>query len=459
MKARILALVLVFVLAISAMGASAQEGGSIVDVAAGAGSFNTLLAAAEAAGLAETLATGGPFTVFAPTDDAFAALGEDVINYLLSDTELLTSILTYHVLDGAVASTDVLGMLVDGMATAPTLNGEELTITFDGAVARINQATLDLGMIDIAADNGIIHVIDSVLLPTIELPEVLAVDFDGDINITGSSTVFPLTVNAQERFEAEGYPTGNITVDEVGTGNGFDNFCTAETAEEFEIVDASRPADEDDIANCTAIGRELIEFRVGTDALAVVVATENDFVQGATLEELALIFTAENWSDVNPEWPAEPIQRFIPDTGSGTLDYFVEEVFDEDSAPILAAPNTQRSESDNVLVEGIVGNPFAVGFFGYAYYVENQDTLRALDLEGVTPTAVTAESGEYPLSRPLFIYSDPAVLAAKPQVAAFINFYLTTVNDNIIEVGYFPASEYALNVARLRLLAYTSMAM
>jgi phosphate transport system substrate-binding protein len=120
----------------------------------------------------------------------------------------------------------------------------------------------------------------------------------------------------------------------------------------------------------------------------------------------------------------------------------------KDEAPLLAAKNLQLSEDDNVLVQGVEGSPYAIGYFGYAYYQENADKLKALSIGGVTPTAVTAEDGSYPLARPLFIYSDPTILAEKPQVAAFINFYLTFVNEEIRDVGYFAASLEALNGAR-----------
>ena len=183
------------------------------------------------------------------------------------------------------------------------------------------------------------------------------------------------------------------------------------------------------------------------------VSTENDFITDVTLEELALIFsTAELWSDVNPAWPAEPIQRFIPGTDSGTFDFFTEAIFDQDEEPILSASNLQLSEDDNVLVQGIQGSPYAIGFFGYAYYNENQDTLNAISLGGIAPTEKSAEDGSYPLARPLFIYSTASIIAEKPQVGAFINFYLTNVNDEIIDVGYFPASETALDGAKAALL-------
>lgn len=280
---------------------------------------------------------------------------------------------------------------------------------------------------------------------TLELPAVDPLSITGDIITAGSSTVFPLSERMAERFQDEGY-AGNITVDSIGSGAGYERFCVAG---ESDISNASRAIKDSEIESCQAIGREPIEFRVGTDALAVTVSQENDFIEDATFEELALIFsTAETWADVNPDWPDEPIQRFIPGTDSGTFDYFVEAIYESDEEPILAAGNLQLSEDDNVLVQGVEGSPYAIGFFGYAYYNENQDKLKALSLEGIAPTAETAEDGSYPLARPLFIYSDANIIQEKPQVGAFINFYLTHVNDEILDVGYFPASDTALDGAR-----------
>lgn len=263
----------------------------------------------------------------------------------------------------------------------------------------------------------------------------------GDIMLAGSSTVFPLAERMIERFSEEGFD-GNVTYDSIGSGGGFERFCVNG---ETNISGASRAIKDSEAESCKSIGRTPIEFRVGTDALSVVVSTDNDFVTDVTLEELALIFsTATNWSDVRPEWPAEPIQRFIPGTDSGTFDYFVEVVFDEDDAPILAAANTQLSEDDNVLVQGVLGSPYAVGFFGYAYYAENAGKLNVLSIDGVAPTNETVDDNSYALSRPLFIYSDATILQEKPQAAAFVYFFLTEVNNEIVDVGYFPANDAVL---------------
>jgi phosphate transport system substrate-binding protein len=268
----------------------------------------------------------------------------------------------------------------------------------------------------------------------------------GDIISAGSSTVFPLSERMKQRFEEEGF-TGNLTVDSIGSGAGIERFCVAG---ETDIANSSRAIRDTEIESCTAIGRTPVEFQVGIDALAVVVSSENDFATDVTLEELAAIFsTATNWSDVRSEWPNEPILRFSPGTDSGTFDYFVEAVMtpangddaDAGSAAIQNSAGTQFSEDDNVLVQGVEGSPYAIGYFGYAYFQENQGGLKALSIDGVEPNAETAESGEYPLSRPLFIYSDAAIMQEKPQVASFIWFYLNNVNNEITDVGYFPVSE------------------
>jgi len=273
----------------------------------------------------------------------------------------------------------------------------------------------------------------------------------------GSSTVFPLSERMSQRFSEEGF-TGNITIDSIGSGAGFERFCkTGET----DISNASRAIKDSEVESCKAIGREPLAFRIGTDAIALVVSKDNTFLTDVTLVELAQIFsTAEKWSDVRPEWPAEPIRRFIPGTDSGTFDYFVEKVMAPANlnadgkadlalgeAAILAAANLQMSEDDNVLVQGVEGSPYAIGFFGFAYYQENADKLTILSVEGVTPDEKTAEDNSYPISRPLYIYSTAQIMQEKPQVAAFIYFYLTNVNNEILDVGYFPASQAILDEA------------
>ncbi len=281
----------------------------------------------------------------------------------------------------------------------------------------------------------------------------------GDIAIAGSSTVFPLAEAMVARFEDEGY-SGLITIDSIGSGAGFERFCVAG---ESDVSNASRPIRDSEIESCEAIGRSPIELRIGTDALAVSVSPGNTFATDLTFDELAVLFsTATTWSDVRPEFPSNPIQRFIPGTDSGTFDYFVEEIFDEDEGPILAAGNTQLSEDDNVLVQGIAGDgcdpddpstTCAVGFFGFAFFAENDDRLTVLDIDGIEPNADTVNTDEYPLSRPLYMYSTASIIGEKPQVGAFLSFLLQHVNEEIGRVGYFPAPDEVLQQAADRLRA------
>jgi len=297
----------------------------------------------------------------------------------------------------------------------------------------------------------------------VELPEVDPLLVEGDIVTAGSSTVFPLTVAMVERFAEAGY-IGEITIDSIGSGAGYERFCVAG---ETDIANASRAIRDSEVEACAEIDREPIEFRVGTDALAVTVSVENDFIgeEGLTIEDLQLIFSEEAtlWSDVNEDWPAEEILLYSPGTDSGTFDFFVEAIF-EDLAEeagvenpeeyILNAPGIQLSEDDNVLVNGVSDSPFAIGYFGYAYFLENDDVIRAVAINGVEASAESVEAtgdDAYPLARPLFIYSDAGIIAEKPHVGDFINYYLTNVNEIIVEVGYFPASDAALNSAKAAL--------
>jgi len=290
--------------------------------------------------------------------------------------------------------------------------------------------------------------------PTADLMAMYAPDaVSGDIVTAGSSTVFPLSERMKQRFEEEGF-AGNLTIDSIGSGAGLERFCkTGET----DIANSSRKIKDSEVENCAALAapRTPIGFQVGIDALSVVVSKENDFVTDVTLEELAAIFsTATLWSDVRAEWPAEPILRFSPGTDSGTFDYFVESVMAPahlnaegkadvalGETAILDSVGTQFSEDDNVLVQGVEGSQYAIGYFGFAYYQENADKLTALSVNGIAPTADTAESGDYKLARPLFIYSDATIMQEKPQVAAFILFYLENVGNEILDVGYFPVSD------------------
>ncbi len=275
------------------------------------------------------------------------------------------------------------------------------------------------------------------------LPEVNALKVRGDIVIAGSSTVYPLAERLADLFKEEGYP-GIIEISSIGSGAGFERWAVQG---ETDISNASRPIKPKEFRAAKENGREPLEFRIGTDALAVVVNKENTWAQDVSLKELAEIFTAQKWSDVNPSWPEEDILKFSPGTDSGTFDYFVEAVFDEEKEPILNAPNIQLSEDDNILSRGVQGNKYAIGYFGYAYYNEQAENLGILNINGVKASGESVDDGTYVLARPLFMYSAASVMQEKPQVAAFLAYVLNTVNSVIMEVGYFPSSESVIDNA------------
>jgi phosphate binding protein len=274
-----------------------------------------------------------------------------------------------------------------------------------------------------------------------KLPPVNPKEVTGNIVIAGSSTVYPLTQKVAEQFKKDGY-TGNVTVDSIGSGAGIQRFCRGE----IDIANASRAMNEKEIAECKAAGRDVIQFQVGIDALSVVVSRQNKFVNSLTRKQIGDIYSgkAKTWKDVNSRWPAEPIKLFSPGTDSGTYDYFVEEVYKEEKdskvrrAIVSSVPGVQLSEDDNVLVKGVEGSQYAVAYFGYAYYIEERSRLKALGYEGVIPSDRTVTNGSYKFARPLFVITTAKIMKEKPQVGAFMNYYLTNVDKLIKPVGYFP---------------------
>jgi phosphate transport system substrate-binding protein len=281
--------------------------------------------------------------------------------------------------------------------------------------------------------------------PSKMLPGVDPTKVTGAIVTSGSSTVFPLSEAIAELFAKEGY-TGQVSIDSIGSGGGFERFGKGE----IDIANASRAIKSSEADKAKAsFGSDAIEFRIGTDALAVCVSSKNTFAKDLTMEELAKLFSdAVLWSDVRATFPKKEIKRYTPGTDSGTFDYFTEAVLGKKKELLLNAKNLQMSEDDNVLVQGIEGSEYAVGFFGFAYYVENKAKLVAISIKGVAPSQESVDKATYPLARPLFMYSTAKTLNDKPQVAAFIDFYLTNVNRVIKKVGYFPAPDSELKKSK-----------
>jgi phosphate transport system substrate-binding protein len=256
----------------------------------------------------------------------------------------------------------------------------------------------------------------------------------GQISIEGSSTVQPITQAVAEGFAQEN-PDVQITVGGAGTGDGFEVFCAGET----QISDASRPIEPEEQQACEEGGVEYIEIPVAYDGISVVVNSQNDFASDITSEELKTLWepAAEDkitkWSQVRSEWPGEPIHFYGPGTESGTFDFFTEEIVGEEGA---SRTDYQASEDDNVLVQGVSGDPNALGYFGFAYYEQNQDTLKALAVDGVEPSTDTIRSGEYPLSRPLFIYVSAQAVEENKAVDPFVDFYLDNLDQYVEQARY-----------------------
>lgn len=276
----------------------------------------------------------------------------------------------------------------------------------------------------------------------------------GEIRIDGSSTVFPISEAMAEEFRTVA-PDVRVNVAFSGTGGGFELFCRGEV----QISDASRPINEDEVRACMDEGiDDIVELRVATDALAVVINPENTWATCMTVDQLYTAFSsggATTWADIDASWPADEIVFYYPGTDSGTFDYFVEAVIEgvggEEGAH---RGDGTASEDDNVLALGVEGDVNAIGYFGFAYYQGAGDTLAAVEVDGgegcVAPSLETALDGSYqPLSRPLFIYTRESYLAENPEILGFVNFYLENANVISEEVGYVPlpddvlAGEYA----------------
>lgn len=266
----------------------------------------------------------------------------------------------------------------------------------------------------------------------------------GVVLMDGSSTVYPISEAVAEEFRAV-HPRVRVTVGVSGTGGGFKRFSTGET----DISNASREISESEAEQAQANGIDYLEIPVAFDGLSVVVHAENDWVDHLTVEELRRIWEpgseVENWSDVRSEWPDEEIRLYGAGTDSGTFDYFTEAINGRTGA--LRSDYTS-SEDDNVVVQGVTGDEYAMGFFGYAYYYASRNRLKVVPVDNgdgpVEPTPETIESGEYaPLSRPVFIYVNTASLE-RPAVREFVEFYIDNAGPLAEEVGYItmPRAEY-----------------
>lgn len=254
----------------------------------------------------------------------------------------------------------------------------------------------------------------------------------GSVSGDGSSTVAPITEALVEEYGA--VQSGvKVSVGVSGTGGGFEKFIAGET----DFSNASRPIKEEEKAQLEEAGIDYTEFQVAFDGLTVVINPENDWATELTVDQLKQLWiedgSTKKWSDIDPSWPDEEIVFYSPGTDSGTYDYFDEIILDGEEL----VKSATLSEDDNVLVQGVAADKNAIGFFGYAYYLENQDKLTAVTVDGVAPTNETIESGEYtPLSRPLFVYAKNSALKENEAFYDFMKYTLENAGAMAEAVGY-----------------------
>jgi phosphate transport system substrate-binding protein len=282
------------------------------------------------------------------------------------------------------------------------------------------------------------------------------------IKVDGSSTVFPITEAVAEEFQKT-RSDAKVTVGSSGTGGGFQKFCRAET----DISDASRPIRAPELEACSKAGIEFMELPVAYDGLAVVVNPKNTWATSMTVAELKKLWEPAaqgkitRWSQIRTGWPEREIHLFGAGTDSGTFDYFTEAIAGKEDQ---SRGDYTSSEDDNVLVQGIAGDELALGYFGLAYYEQNRDRLKLVAIDDekpengagpIAPSQETVRNGTYrPLSRPLFIY--PSVKALeRPEVKAFVDYYLQNATGLLQEVGYVPLSGREQQLVRDRYAAGT----
>ena len=273
-------------------------------------------------------------------------------------------------------------------------------------------------------------------------------ELSGRIEADGSSTVGPYTIAAAERFR-DVEPDVQTTVGVSGTGGGFERFCRGET----DLSNASRPIDDEEAAACEKAGVEFVEFQVANDALTVVVNSENEWATCLTVPQLKKIWEpsseVKSWRDVDAEFPDERLTLFGPGTDSGTFDYFTDAVVGEEGA---SRSDYSASEDDNTIVTGVSGEKGGLGYFGFSYFEENQDALKAVEIDDgdgcVAPSVETAQDGTYtPLSRPLFIYVKQESLA-RPEVEAFVQYILDNETEIAEASQFVPLTSEQLETAR-----------
>jgi len=289
----------------------------------------------------------------------------------------------------------------------------------------------------------------------IALPEIDPHLLQGDIYTSGAPGLAVLTQQLFQRFVADGYP-GHLYLENQGTHIGYEDFCGVHADRPLaDFAGGNRPLLQEELDICLRRGRVPLAFSIGMEAFVVVVHPTNDFVADVNMAELADLFTAKRWSDVNPAWPQRKITRLMINPIHFPFIFFAEVVFAGNTQLLQTAPNMYIAQDELEILEKMRDNPDAISFISYGAYLRSRDTLRLVQIGGMMPTPATLQHGDWPFTTPLLFYSTAELLQAKPQLSGFLTFYLTNLNTEIAAIGLFPVPGATLDRAKLNLLTGT----
>ncbi|MDF0555383.1 substrate-binding domain-containing protein [Kamptonema sp. UHCC 0994] len=284
----------------------------------------------------------------------------------------------------------------------------------------------------------------------IVLPGVNPLELDGTLVISGSPVVLPISQAIAQDFIQNGYPN-KIALSSINNEVSFKLFCEQK---KVDIINVVRPINSEELAACAKSGIEPIGFPIAIDAVTIVVSSQNTFVPNSlTRNELAKVFTVEKWSEVNPKWPTEVIKRIIPAevSAGGSVDLFAQAIFKGNVNQLINAPNTISYDFVEQLHSEALINPYMIGFLEYGSYKQNRDKLKAIAIDTVDPFLPA-----YPIARPLYIYVDAKAIRQRPEVEGFVNYYLTSVSEEVSNLGYFPVKPIVLDESKTKFLQVKS---
>lgn len=283
----------------------------------------------------------------------------------------------------------------------------------------------------------------------INLPQVQPLKVEGNLNIAGTKSIFPLNQSIYDRFISLGY-SGIINFSTIGTNKSIKLFCQSG---KFDLLTLARPMTETEIASCQANQIEPLDFLIAKDAIVIVVSRQNEFLNKVSMSTLSNIFTKKKWSEVNPKFPDKSIER-LPIGPGASFDLVVDKVLQGDSSVLLNAPNTSLYWYEEPMIQQLSTNIYGIGFLSNSKFKQAANSLKSIVIDGTTPKSISIDLADktYPLERSLYIYVNQKQLQQKPQLSSFVNFYLTHVNEEIEDTGLFPISLEELDQSKSKWL-------